>query len=632
MAVVFLALNGEGLGHLVRATIVCSALESAGEHPILFSQGTYPLDGLPRFPGKRVPSLWRAPDDVRVRAARDLTTMASISLPAVVIEDTHPNPVTLPKGLRRVLLVRPTSFEYLKALRRHHGATYAAFLICDTPDSPTWPYTTTETGEIAGWRGWEVVGPIYRTATDDDVRDVRRRYRLADDEKVCVLTMGGGGVHSPNDPDVESFLGLAVEAAARIRRHDAGTRFVFVKGPYFPAGIAIPDHFEVVSQEPRMPALLRVAHGAVIRAGFNTTWECLAAGTPFIPLVGTTVAEPVPERLKRIEALGLLPRDADQMWANEAWRTAFTQTSAAVVTAHPGRPEPHDLRRLIVDRPRDTGPSSVAPRRVAPRRGVPRASLTRRGRVPLLIRVDDVACREPAVEWLLDLLASRRLRASLEVVPYLSEIDEGFLARFDPNAELFEVSQHGYAHVPRTTASGRRHEFSAESSAPAVEELEAIRWGKGRLERSFPRRFRGGFSPPFDSLPPWLPAAWRDEGGSFLSCLYTNHLPGSPVPVVRAGIDVWQWGPDHALSRPALRARLERQAVTDGHVGLVLHPRCLRTRWEKERLVSVLDYVERRGATTASLSSRAAARRAPPRLETLRQRLRSFLDRAAGGF
>ena len=65
-----------------------------------------------------------------------------------------------------------------------------------------------------------------------------------------------------------------------------------------------------------------------------------------------------------------------------------------------------------------------------------------------MIRIDDVVCHEPAFAGCSTLLAARGLRASLEVVPYLMEFDEGFLIASILPARLFEVSQHGYAHVP----------------------------------------------------------------------------------------------------------------------------------------------------------------------------------------
>src|SRR5262245_56499609 len=122
MATVFLALNGDGLGHLVRATIACRALRSAGERPVIFSQGRFTLGELSRFPGKQVPSLWKASNAVRRRVASELRSMAEISLPSIVIEDTHPNPISLPHVIRRVLLVRPTSFQYLLRLKVRYGS------------------------------------------------------------------------------------------------------------------------------------------------------------------------------------------------------------------------------------------------------------------------------------------------------------------------------------------------------------------------------------------------------------------------------------------------------------------------------------------------------------------------------
>ena len=121
MAVVVFAMNGQGLGHLIRSTIVSKALASVGERPVIFSGGEYRPAGLAQFPVRMVPSLWGATDEVRKRVASELQSMADISLPAVVVEDTHPAPIQLPAAIRRVLLVRPTSFEYLVRLNERYG-------------------------------------------------------------------------------------------------------------------------------------------------------------------------------------------------------------------------------------------------------------------------------------------------------------------------------------------------------------------------------------------------------------------------------------------------------------------------------------------------------------------------------
>ncbi len=594
MAVVLFALNGQGLGHIIRSTVVSHALASVGERPVIFSGGEYRPAGLEQFPVRVVPSLWGAPEEVRKRVASELYSLANISLPAVVVEDTHPAPIQLPPTIRRVLLVRPPSFEYLVRLNESHSGLYSAFLLCDAPDSPTWPYDQAQSRQLAGWQNWHVIGPLYRTASDDAVRQVRERYHLTGGEEVCVFSMGGGGAKNrdPKGQDFVRFLSRALQVAEVIQKTGSRARLLFVKGPYFPPRIPIPPQFEVVPEEDQMPALLKIAKGAVLRAGFNTPWECIAAGTPFIPVIGTTYAEPVPERLNRMKSLGLVPPDIESFWFEGQWRAQYRRIAQAIVAQHSGVPEPRGLRRLILGRQKACPTAPPAPhaiRRNNPKRGV-----------PLVIRVDDVVCQEPALGWLLNLLATRGLHATLEVVPYLMQFDEKFLDRFDPSRKLFEVSQHGYAHVPRTADSGRRCEFSLENAAPAPEEVQAIARGKRMLEAAFPNRFTGGFSPPFDALPPWLPETWHSMGGTFVSCLSANSFSGAPIPVRRAGEDVWDWTIDRPFNPELVRHKLAAQYALDGHSGMVLHPRCLRRRSDKVQLRSLFGLVGQ-GALSVSL-------------------------------
>lgn len=586
MAVVVFAMNGQGLGHLIRSTVVCNALASVGERPVIFSGGEYKPAGLERFPVRSVPSLWGATDEVRKRVASDLHSMASISLPAVLVQDTHPAPIQLSPTIRHVLLVRPTSFDYLVRLNANYSSLYSVFVLCDSPDSPTWPYDDAQTRQLAGWKNWRLIGPVYRTASEDAVHQVRKRYNLSGDQEVCVFSMGGGGakVTDQKGQDFVLFLRLAMQVADVVEAAGSRPRLLFVKGPYFPRRFPIPPRFEVVSDEDQMPALLKIAKGAVVRAGFNTPWECIAAGTPFMPLVGMTYAEPVSERVNRLTSFGLVPPDIESFWFEGKWRAEYRRIAEAVVAKHSGVPEPRELRRLILGRQEVRWASSSKPRAI-------RGSITKPG-IPLVIRIDDVVREERALCWLLDLLAARQLRASLEVVPYLMQFDDAFLKRFDPSGALFEVSQHGYAHVPHTTESGRRCEFVPESAAPTPEEVELIARGKRKLKSAFPRRFTGGFSPPFDAMPPWLPATWHSLGGNFVSCLYTNWFSHAPLPVRRAGVDAWDWTADRALSREQVRYKLSLQWAVDGHVGLVLHPRCLRRRSEKLLLRSLLNCLE----------------------------------------
>ncbi len=635
MAVVFLAINGVGLGHLARAISLCRVLETVGEHPVIFSQGVQALDDSERFPGKTVPSLWRAQGDTRARVASEIASIAEISEPAVLVEDTHPNPIGLPSGIRRVLVVRPTTLTYLSELNSRYGNIYAAFLLCDSPDSPTWPYAEEETRTILSWPKWHVIGPVYRTPSEADLADVKKRYAIGHDHRLCVFSMGGGGQSRPGDLDVERFVVLSSLVAQQLRCQDRASRFVFVKGPYFPADAKLDPSFEIVSHEPRMPALLAVARGAVIRAGFNTIWECLASGTPFLAFVGTTFAEPTVARLDRLRSRCLLTDDLFTFWSNEKWRDQFRLYCRELTQRWPGQPEVSQLRQLLVNRPQTL---AIERKRAARyyRAGPDPQSNMIDGHATLadrrfVLRIDDVVTMGPELQWLLQLLASRQLRASLEVIPYLTELNETDLAHFDPSLSLFEVSQHGYAHIPNTGRDGNRYEFGDEALPSLARDFRDIRRGKLRLEIQFPSRFLGGFSPPFDALPNWLPNAWHQMGGKFVSTVYQKQTHATAIPVIRAGVELWNWRRRRGRHVTDIIRDIEQQWYRDGHSGIIIHTRCLRASLERGRLLHILTYVRSRGASTASLRELAESRRlrsAPaPRRQAYLGRLLAWITR-----
>lgn len=602
MALVFLALNGVGLGHLVRATGVCDAIASAGERPVIFSQGIFPLAPEHRFPGKTVPSLWRADETIRRRVAADICSMAEISLPAVLVEDTHPNPLNLPGSIRRMLMVRPTTFAYLSELHEREGHIYRGFLLCDDAGSPTWPYSPAETAATLSWPNWYTIGPIYRRADITAIEEVRRRYGIAD-TGVCVFTMGGGGQHDPGDSDVEEFVRFATATAKRLLRLDPRARLLFVRGPYFPADVQLDSCFEDLRQEPQMPALLALARAAVIRSGFNTIWECIAGGTPFVPFVGRTFAEPNEERLARLRQHDLLVDDLSRAWRDEGWRSEYRSRCQLISQRFSGTPEPERLVALIKCRgvriPIDftPAPSAATSTRPPAKR---RFHFTRGRTHPLIIRIDDVVSLEPTLLRLINLLVRRHVPASLEIVPYLSSLDDSVLGRLDPRA-TFEVGQHGYAHIPRRDDDGARYEFDPDSVAPTEEEQSQLEAGLLHLRATFPTRFNGGFSAPFDALPTWLPQTWRELGGTFVSQLSGGRALASPLPVVVAGTDIWDWSRGRPRTRREILANIDHQVSQTGYAGIVLHPRCLRQRPAQEHLLSLLGALERRRLTPTSL-------------------------------
>ena len=455
MALAFLTLDGDGDDH-VRISAVCRALESVGERPVIFSQGVLATDDRAMFPGKRVPSLREADDRMRRRVAWDILSVVGIASPAVLVEDTRPNPISLPSSVRRVLLVPPLPFDALQQLDQRYRNIYSAFLLCDAPTSSTWPYSLSETATIVAADRWHVT-----------------RFDAA--------------------PDADHLQQL-------------------ILGEPPPAGSAI--------------------------------------------------------------------------------------TSRAASAADSQR-----VRR--------------------------RPALFRRER-PFIIRVDDVVALDAPMRWLLEMLAARQLHASLDVVPYLATVTEAAFDAIDPSRTLFEVAQHGYAHIPHTV-DGKRSEFPprAPDAAGALSDAETIARGKRRIETLFPARFRGGFSAPFDGLPDWLPAHWAQLGGSFISCLASRRRDDA-LPSVRVGVDVWQWRQNRGFDPRDVVRKMCRQFDDDGHAGIVLHAHRYVSRAERERLRRLLDMLRAKGFRSIPLHDRAEGKKPDERIgRSLRQLLRTFYNRAA---
>lgn len=603
MAVVFLVCNGVGLGHHVRAIQLCHVLAEAGERPVVFSQGVFPLDERAPFPGRTVPKRWEASATDRLRVANEVRSMAEISLPAAVVEDTHPHPFELSPEVRRILVVRPTTFTCLTDLNDRYADLYSAFLLGDMPGSLTWPYSDEETAAIAAWPRWTALGPVYRRPTPEMIAEVRARHRI-DERRLCVLSMGGGGLHRPTDPDAQRFVKRGSEVADALLSLDPEARVVFVAGPHFPAGVTLDERFEVIDQEPRMPALLALAHAAVIRPGFNTVWECVAAGVPFLHVVGTTYEEPNVERLERLRACEMLDDDIERIWCDDRWRAGFRRRCESAVERFPGAPVPGVLQTLVTGPRRSSAVGAGGPSRRLRQQVAAAQESGQRG--SLLIRVDDVIAPEGALEWLLEELAARRLRASLEVVPYLSELDEATLDAFDPAGEFFEVSQHGWAHIVKSDSDGRKHEFAPKEAAPTPEEEQMIHAGRSVLRNAFPRRFRGGFSPPFDALPGWLPSVWYEARGAFVSHIGMPPRTRAPLPLLRLGIDIWDWSRRAPRPVAAITAGATADLRAHDYTGIVIHPHRLRQPAAREHLRAVLDALVRRGLTPASLQEMAA--------------------------
>lgn len=542
-----------------------------------------------------IPALYRLSPAAAQSIADDLANVTQLSYPAVIVEDTHPAPVSWPTGIRTILAVRPTEMANMRLLNYRHGQRYASIVVCDHPASPTWPFDAGETEEILSWQGWECIGPVFRTTTRDAITRVRARHRIHDGEKIYVFAMGAGGEQRGSGDRVR-FIEDANRLAPAIQERLGSARLLFVRGPLFPREIQLPDIFEDIAEEPDLVSLIALAHGAVIRPSFNTTWECIAGRTPFIALPGTTFAEPVTRRLSTLGAHGLDTSENVDRLVDEVASRQFAAACNPILEQFNGAPKQKFLRVLDGDRfdrrlltntssdPCHT--SSIQRNRLLPELSHLKDTIRRStNMVALFIRIDDLTALDSELISFLTCCMSLRLFASLEIIPYHNTIGGLEIDRVDTEGRI-EIGQHGYAHLPSLGEGAIRGEFISAQSAPVAS--TQLRSGLRQLARCFGARFRGGYSAPYDVPSTWLASAWEEAGGSYLSWIRKEPKPSS-LPTVRVSVDPWDWGRGAAVSFGVLCSTLAASISRDGTAGLVLHPQCLRNETHRQEIVFLLE-------------------------------------------
>jgi hypothetical protein len=603
VAIVAFARNGVGLGHIARMSSMCDALFRIGLKPLFFTEriGTQIMSR--SIPVALVPRVSNLGHDEFTELENRIASAALLSRPAIVLEDTHPMGFNWHESIERFLIVRPLTFSALRELNEDQESRYRRFFVADHPESPTWPYSLDETREIATWDEWKCVGPIYRSAREREIAEVRKRYSWSPSRRICTFSLGGGGEHDGSD-DTGPFLREAEEIARRIRACDSQAQLVFVRGPLFRSPHSVSSIFQNVVVEPLMPALFAISDMACIRPGFNSTWECISAGTPIVPIVGTSYKEPVDKRLHKLGEFGLLARDIEEKWFEQKDRTTYRRRHTELARRWPGDSVAEigtEIRRSAseVNSRRVSFPSRIGHVNMV-------AKLCEAIKIEkqFFLRIDDVLEMDDALRHLLALLRKREMKASLEVIPYLCTFDSLDLERLGFKHDLLHVGQHGYCHLQRGPLYAHKSEFELESETPSEWELNDLFSGIRFIREAFRNYFMGGFSPPFDGVPSWLGEAWEQAGGLFISVM--RNLPArGRVPHVVASVETWNWKLGRRRDEESIWLDFRSSVARLGHAGLVLHKQHLRTAEDREWLDYMLSQVLDAGFKSVSMSDRA---------------------------
>jgi hypothetical protein len=205
----------------------------------------------------------------------------------------------------------------------------------------------------------------------------------------------------------------------------------------------------------------------------------------------------------------------------------------------------------------------------------------------VMIRMDDVVDWGPELEWIIEECTRRQMPLSLEVIPYLSNLTDDTLDIV--SAGMIEVSQHGFAHLPQIDTDPDTGEFMGESNPPEQWVSRALEQGYMKLQKNFPKRFHGGFSPPYDGLPNWLPDLWKSLGGCYIS---VSRVRGcSSLPLLRMGVDLWNWTTNGPRPIQSVMEHTVSEIRKQGYAGIVGHPQLLANKRERDCFVQLLDFL-----------------------------------------
>ncbi len=297
--ILFYAINGNGLGHVVRLSVIACALKDQAD--IAFYSTCRFAD---RYWQGRIFTVDDRLDD-RFELSPEQRNLLGFHLalnkfsPDVIVCDTHwPQAIIRDlheRGIRTILVLRTLSIEQMESAIRVATRDFSSVLIPHHPTELKKIYCSApELLERMSLAPCACIGPVARTATDGN------------SGRSVIFALGGGGEYWKRTQanSIDRFI-AEYRFAATALAENFGIESVFAAGPLLdrPDDSLFP--FKVVRSD-NLHEMFDPDTIVVTRGGYNTCWEAIAARARLIIVDGgATGVEDTAARASFLAAEGL---------------------------------------------------------------------------------------------------------------------------------------------------------------------------------------------------------------------------------------------------------------------------------------------------------------------------------------
>ena len=287
--VIFFAMNGIGLGHMMRSINIAKELKKIIKCEVLFVTNSpflkfFKENNFRFLKGGADPLDWSnhkiSYDDYLKVNQEFLLAAIKDFAPDIIVYDFLIMPEVIQyaktKNIFSVYVLREVnSFDYLLPFKPY--LSFFDLVLLTGIENKNFK----ENAVHAGFNKEKIfyVGNIFRTAEKQRIPRMRRKYHKRRGEFLVTITMGGGGAGAPFLNEIKKFM-FTVAAMAKKINCPKKLRWLFIKGPLFPDTVHLPAPMEVVEYEKELPELFHISDLILATGGYNTINEIIGAKRP----------------------------------------------------------------------------------------------------------------------------------------------------------------------------------------------------------------------------------------------------------------------------------------------------------------------------------------------------------------